>query len=409
MGLRKVRVRIELVSRILHPGLVMERIQHMIRHSCRLMALAFTGMLPLLAPAQVVGQNKAVEIDTLISQWTAKQDSTSKLKIEWEEYVTRPKGYLSQSGLRRVLGIEDESDVPPEDSTLLEKGRLIYDGERMRLDREVWQWSNDLGRYVATPHSSSFDGVEFRRVWTNGSTQTDYPDGSIQALSKHQDATSFVLFPIRAVFRANDENYWSVNPHLLHLTGKSAVIRGRKCLELRTRVLAGQNSDERSVEYWVDPDREFVVMRYRKSSGNKIVRKVDIDYFHQPGLGWVPESWTMHASLDGISLYESRKGNLLHVSIPEQLSNDDFKISFPAGCVVTDSIRDEYYVVREDHTKREIARDEYGAPYEQLLATDNRNSFFRNWIVWIGFFVFLALIGILSLIVIRRFRVKNKP
>lgn len=375
--------------------------------------LVVVGFVSVYMSSMANAQTDSDLIDKLVEQWSTKQERASRIEVSWEADVTRPKGYYSQPIMKRVLGIEGEEDMPSEDVTLKEFGSLILDGDRMRFDHETWQWSTIQKKFVQTPFLSAFDGTEFRRLWTNGSPDTAHPDGSIQDTSVHRDANAFSLFPMRITFRANDDRY-SQNPRLLVPTGRSMQIRGNRCLEFRNRALAGRSPSQFSHTYWVDPSREFVVVRFLLGKGDKLTRKADIDYAQHSELGWIPSTWALHSSITGDDLFQTKRGRLKQIIVHDRPLDNVFDLSFPDGSLISDEIRKETYIVKGDGNKRIVSKEEMKAnlTYEQLRATGTDDlipgATRRKMTVWLAIGGALIVVGLVCLLIYRRVRLNRQ-
>jgi hypothetical protein len=144
--------------------------------------------------------------------------------------------------------------------------------------------------------------------------------------------------------------------------------------------------------FWVDPARDFLLVRFTTERAGKLGHQVDIEYAMDDSNGYIPNKWSimvLNAS-GGLSFTEEAK--LTTYEINPEIKSDLFDLDFPIGSWVTNN-REEgkdgkptEYIIRPNGEKRIILPQERGASYEELLGSASgmlRPLTKRNIAVWV--------------------------
>jgi hypothetical protein len=190
--------------------------------------------------------------------------------------------------------------------------------------------------------------------------------------------------------------YGGVDPSRCELLQDVAVIRGRRCLCVRES--PGDSQLHMSRRFWVDSERDFVVMRYIGEAPGQPTIQIDIDYDHRAPQCWLPSSWhviRVEPAIFGIldrtqivsPLQRCASLELRDVAINESPSAVSFEPEYATGAWVVDGVHEAEFIVRANGARRELLELEYrtGVPFEALVksepghACDNLRRLMPDW------------------------------
>src|SRR5262249_30656320 len=122
------------------------------------------------------------------------------------------------------------------------------------------------------------------------------------------------MMPLLMVYRSLDSDIGVFDAGKLKLTQDKGLVDNRTCIILR--------HDEDIV--WVDPERDFIPMRYRVMERGITSRSLDIKYTADPQSGWVPTSWyDVRLGTKG-EIEESVNMNITEYKIGDPIPDDRF-------------------------------------------------------------------------------------
>ena len=175
--------------------------------------------------------------------------------------------------------------------------------------------------------------------------------------------------PLLMHYRALDPKFSNIEGDLT-LTDGSGVVDGRRCLIVVDRGQA-------KTEYWVDPQRDYSIVRIRRYGTfrpDKCLEENEISYKSDARFGWTPAGWRGYA-VDADSGQPADKWDytLISYAINPRVDPSEFRYQFPPGTWVVDRRTKSLvqYIVREGGKKRMITDAESGAAYEDLLRTES--------------------------------------
>lgn len=334
-----------------------------------------TGLLFLatccgLLERRVWGQGTLSSLEVIEKAWRARQERVRSAQWSWRERVFWPKGSISaflvagttpEELERRGLASGMGKVMPPKDTIVDFAYRLLLDGEKVRLEYSGQEWAHARQAFRPVQYVSVF-GKEQKSCYLEGTGHATWPLGQVCVGPNYRDAHLAAVQPLMLAYRPLAASMMAVKVLQMSVKGK-AVIDGRTCMELTESLL-----QKGSVMYWwLDPEREFVVLRRLVMVNRKPFEEIEIRYWEDKAVGWVPHQWRTIS-------YNASSGKLLCIheaTLEEAVFNGPvehtaFDITFPPGTVVTDEKTGSSYLIRSDGSRRVIQEDETGMTYEQL-------------------------------------------
>lgn len=178
----------------------------------------------------------------------------------------------------------------------------------------------------------------------------------------HQFLTAPVLLTFRPMLY--DCSLAQENTRMI-LDELQPAYEGRPCLVLRvshvnkkTPKKAAKTSEQKNAPlptehiYWVDPSRDYVVVRYIDKRNKKPVTQIDIHYDQIVGIGWVPNTWTVlqyghHLNVVRRAVMAVRT----EVNVGQAINDARMQVSFPPRTQVIDTLKDQQYILGKDQSK----------------------------------------------------------
>ena len=238
--------------------------------------------------------------------------------------------------------------------------------------------------------------AQHRDPTRSGGLSTSYPDGVVKKESSHSDVRNPQLRPIMMSYRAKNPKFRAYDIEQFTIVGGNSIIRGRKCVEIERRNSLANNSFV--IRCWVDPLRDFLIVREMMVSNGAVRLRIDIEYESHPVAGWQPQSWKIVRNYRGQSdkMQDSTKATLATCDINTRIDSKEFDLTYLKRTYVVDLATNEWYIVRPDGGKRVVKMDERGKTYEELVGEwkNQQSSAVSNSSRWVMF----AMSGILGLL-----------
>ena len=255
---------------------------------------------------------------------------------------------------------------------------MALSGQMMYYARDGLFWDNVLGQLVNRAYVSTFDGDVSRRFYS-GDDETPWryhPLGFDHAETRNIESNYYILAPILLCYRSSDAELGGRDITAFRLGDGTAMADGAECLVLES---TGEETELREA-FWVDPARDFHIVRVERRLPGKITW-LNIAYRHHESHGWVPSSWTWVASgPDSGRIFEQVSATVTHYEINEDIPREEFQFTFPPGTMVRDMRSGRNYIQREGSETRTITPEEIarGAAYEELLTTGSGQAALRR-------------------------------
>jgi len=154
----------------------------------------------------------------------------------------------------------------------------------------------------------------------------------------------------------------AIDPDRCELVGESVYVDGFNCLHLR------ENADNDIVRnYWIDSERDFVIIRQIERHEGKPAAQLDITYEKNKQHGWTTAGWTvmLMQGSEVVEDYPGRKelfqflaATVTSATINEPVSVEMAKVVFPPGTVVNDAVGKQHYLIQSNSNLKELTRDD---------------------------------------------------
>ena len=290
------------------------------------------GFLVPLSLAAVLGfcqirclGQQSETITAIEKAWSARQQRIRSARVSWVEKHTVTKGEITdmartmRHGARALqeMGIQPGSRVPPEDVSFDIAATFTVDDARARLDYDDRQWSASQKAYVPQPELTVYDGQLSKTLLAKGSPYTPWPSGHVTRANLLRE--QLVLLPLLMAICPTHPQLHPFDINTVVATGQRAILEGKPCIELQQR---GGNVVGR---LWVDPSRDFIVLRFLRTLNERTLNKVDVRYQQYANSEWLPHKWESISFRANGALDRSLRATVstarlsTHTSIPPNL------------------------------------------------------------------------------------------
>jgi len=294
------------------------------------------------------------DLDAVLNAWEHRMNSTKTAVFHWQgtsqqpEFQKRVEGKMSTSG----------------ESTFECTTQLMFEG----FDgKRVFHETNAPVRNGETGYMEQ----RFIKTSVIGDVETDlfkfdraesYEARKIQANAQNA-LFSLATKPLTLTYRVLEPRMGGYQRSKFRMTPRRAEIGGAQCVV----VAIGTETAPQYSEFWVDPTKDYSVVRYRKMASGKLRHQIDMEYREDP-TGWIPKRWKMITVDNDGSLRSSLEDELTNLSLNASLPDSDFDIEIPEGTLLTDyRTGREWFMVGADGNERMISKDEASATYVQNM------------------------------------------
>ncbi len=262
-------------------------------------------------------------LEAITAAWSARQRRVKSFKFAWQTEKTmaswladQPASPLERAGARArpaapfVLLKDDHS--------------FCVDGERLAL-RTIPRSplpAGTLGEWRA-----AFDGTTLRSL-ANYGRKEPRASGKVQSAAHFDiDLTDRPgITPLLLVYRPLASKLGGIELSKYHMLLGGGKIDGTTCV-----IIASEERPGTRRIFWLDPAREYVILREQQSSNGQDFNRLDYSYRNDPKVGWVFSGWNRCMIGDGGSLLMAITATVTTASINEPLPLSDFQFEFPPG------------------------------------------------------------------------------
>ena len=324
-----------------------------------------------------------VNLESVVQAWKAREARAGTAYFEW-----RPDGSGVHDPGRFATAGQAQADAKPGQpvaSLRLAPGRLRYDGERWSyragaefaeflprndssaLDRLRTQLDYNL-RLGKTDFAAALESQPRipQEAWrrpqrftcvSDGETYREFFEGAGRLVpismaipaADYEAVNTLDYRPLLFALRPLGPQFGSFHPDECRLGAETSFVNGVQCVLVQETRAAGGTS-----ACWIDPQREFAVVRCVESQNGTTVAQFDIRYELDPEHGWVPSSWT--------TLYPAQKPSFRHASatvtkyrINEPADPKAFEVSLPAATLLIHAAKERIYTVDDQGVQHVVA------------------------------------------------------
>jgi hypothetical protein len=348
-----------------------------------------------------------VTLEALVAIIRAREERVQSALFKWTEQRFDAKGSWNRSGLPFPNAPEGQP-VPAEDITYASQRTFSFDGEKMR--HFVTENTPDVsGEFFETAHLATFDG-EFSRMLDHPTRKKAFHYGRIYPRERMNNELHNLIFePLLQCYRLFRPSTGLLNSENYGIETSDALIAETPCV-----VVAELGSATRSLKnvFWVDPARDFLILRYALQTGDgPIQRQTDFSYVQDTEHGWVPSGWRiMKYEPDG-ALIMSITAAVIEYKLNLELPPTEFAIEFPVGTYVDDLRDGTNYIQRADGSQRTVTPAERSVSYERLRDSESGAAVplpaISSRRVWLIAANLIVLVVIVAFLIWRRRHVRN--
>ena len=350
-----------------------------------LLALGF--FTPKIGAQQ--NETNDITLSAVERAWRDRQDRIKTVQVEWDE-----SRFFAQ-GSYPNLGNEKDKN-PPQDVTVDVKGLLFKLDEQSRIFTETEAWN---------PSSSDSTSRDRYRSSFNGEISADCMDpgtlsyslGTIFDSPRYKEVRSSVIRPLLLAYRPLAEGTLHIDLESFEILPDKVRVGEVDCVVLQ-QLDDGRGRVRES--YLLDPERDFLLIRFFETVNEEPRFQTDIDYKEDPEHGWVPYRWKSIFMKGQGRVVSSQVATVTQFALNTPISEEEFEIRFPPNTWVRDSRADKQYIIRPDGTKRPITKSELLGPvltFEQLVSSEPdegmRSTAQRSrWLIFANVLLIAALL-----------------
>jgi hypothetical protein len=249
----------------------------------------------------------------------------------------------------------------PDDNSANENGfrvlhnELWMDGEsRSRIEQSFTRGRGyQLTRFGKTQASCT---------WQFGSTQpfvgtiwsADDPPGTarfeqLAVLEVNRQVGPLSMRVPSVFFRPFASDLLEQDHRNFRLASEEETVDGRRLVRLAVRN-PPKNAAE---EFWVDPARGDIIVKWQWQVGRDVVCSVSVDPTHDEHNGWLPLRWTEKV-VSGRALLGTAVNTMTGFATSEEYPRDAFHVTFPEGTIVFDRRTKEQYTIGKDELRTHV-------------------------------------------------------
>lgn len=337
--------------------------------------IGFTFVLCCLPTGNVLAE-RTVGRQAIADAWSARATHVHSFRFVVSQSETLAKGSAMDATWPERKN--PKHLTVPEDTTVRDTSfTFVMDGDKSRYECNGLGVSHEKGllpQKAIDVHDGKIRGLYL------APGASEIPQGTIEETNTSTVLSTITVIPLIMTYRPFcsapsgilrthllDPNYFIVNAAPLS-------IRGRPCILLK-ELPSPAKSSTRSL--WLDPGREFLLMRYTLETNGKAVCQMDFTEYRKESVAWVPTKWQIQFMGRDSSIDKCIMAVVTEYSLNPSVDPLTFQPSFPPGTLVTDHVWNggrgatNKYIVREGGQKRIVTDAEVMASYDQLVATES--------------------------------------
>jgi hypothetical protein len=292
-----------------------------------------------------------VTVERVADAWAKYQQHIVSAKFTWTERTLVAKdsfqvfGDLPSNGQPIAV-----SNFPNEDTAFQGLNTLTIEGDHWRYESQIPVLDSSRNLVLQNTVNVSKGGISKSYMLPGG---RDVPSGAISEAKPSDVPRINAARPLFLIFRSLGVGLF--NPQEYVIAPMVGSIDDRPCTILQTEPTSSRWS------LWVDPARDYSILRYTLASEGKVLLTADIAYNHSDEHGWVPKGWTIVNVDRNGKLKQSITAVVTKWQINDAIDPNEFELEFPPGTSVQDFRKQidghtTHYIVPVNEEKGQITR-----------------------------------------------------
>ncbi len=323
--------------------------------------LASCAVLPKPGKAQT---GSSFTVEDIRSAWRLREEQTPCLKLSWHTREFTPKGAIVSEKMRGKTPLP--APDPPTDREAEYLRSLLVDKGRMRFTERGNYWDDRSKRYAPAEYTIVWDAKEGRAL-DRFLEEGGHLEGRI--VNTAAEVAVVTASPPLVAIWPLDPNLGGLRIEDYRVTNRRAEIDGYSCTLLRK-----VSNDTFRNEIWVDPQRDYLILRIDSRDGNFVRIRLDLKYQRDPQGGFYPAWWRRVTMKGPTAIRRSAESTVTDYSFTPEVLAADFGLEFPVGCFFSDQrgrtpVR---YLVLPGGKNRLVLEEEWasGVPIKTLFKTE---------------------------------------
>ena len=254
---------------------------------------------------------------------------------------------------------------PEKDETFESKHRFSFDEKRTR------HWSSEFsrgpqGNVTINETLNTYDG-ERTRTLTSPTRARNYFYGQIYSKEDtNRELSVLDIEPLLDCFHLFQTSWKLTARDSLNVDPSDPDIDGVTC------VVASISGEATTHRFWIDPNRDCVIVRSSMQDREVVCRQTDFSYRKDIDHGWVLDGWNIKVYDAFGKINHSYAAKVIKTSkVNPQFLDSEFTIAVPLAAYDHDWGNGTEYILLADGQQRKILANEKSVPYEDLLQTES--------------------------------------
>lgn len=281
----------------------------------------------------------------IIDAWSRRQERVHSFHFEWDQVMRKlaaPGGGGSPDAATRVW------------TEVSQRGEFRLSGDR--IDNRL---SSESGAATTTPGflRGTYDGNSSRRYGQQAPDATQTGTGYVNSVPYAYGVREAEVAPLLLTYRPLHPVIGKIDPKRSEVLPQKRQIGEHVCLILQV------NSPSGVVDtYWVDPSRDYIILRYTSAFQGRDSVRLDIEYERNQFNEWVPKKWRRALVDENGQPRLTKEASMTRSEVNVSIPAAEFAFDFPDGTVVFDQSggnqsRPQTYWVGERPADGRAARD----------------------------------------------------
>jgi hypothetical protein len=284
----------------------------------------------------------ADSVAPIASAWAKREAAIRTVKLVWHHQTTRVglKERLAAASAGKGRPVKDAwKGKEPSLTTYDTHSTLFLDGDYYAVTQDIDDSQADglvVGGAGIAQHTKRFLKGDESGYFSSKLPGGRYDTGVLAHRKDFNQADLPDIRPLMLALRPLTPKLGDIDLQKYRVSATRPVLRGSSCL-----VLERIDDDTFRRSFWVDPARDFIILREVVSDQGHEVARTDVAYTQNPSHFWIPQDWdVVIVRRQTGKLVLSIHGVAQTVAINAPIASKEFSLSFPDGTYVYDQSGD---------------------------------------------------------------------